>query len=397
MALAALPASAPGQVLSFSARSDLVVFSATAVDGKGRPVTDLRREEFRIYEEGRAQPIAHFHGGRGLPARILLLVDASGSMSEERKVANARWAAGQILDALGPEDQVAVAGFDSRYWGVVAFTRDREAVRKGLESITPFGSTALHDALDKAARDIASHGEGRRAIVVLTDGVDTSSQKTADEVIARSRALDVPIYSVSVVSPLDDPASASFLGKKEAGEAAAATETLARYAALSGGSAFRVSNPAALRVAADRIAGELKHQYRLGWDAAHGALPLPPRRGAVDPQGGHRAHPQRLPAAVVDVPRRPGRRSLPRPPRQGGHRVRTLIVPLLAASVALAGCAKKSYVQREVGEVNKKVDAVSAEVEKTQQRVQQNEVRSPPWTSRPSPGSARPRARPRPR
>jgi peptidoglycan-associated lipoprotein len=55
--------------------------------------------------------------------------------------------------------------------------------------------------------------------------------------------------------------------------------------------------------------------------------------------------------------------------------VRTLIVPLLAASVALAGCAKKTYVQREVGEVNKKVDAVSAEVEKTQQRVQQNEVR----------------------
>jgi len=55
--------------------------------------------------------------------------------------------------------------------------------------------------------------------------------------------------------------------------------------------------------------------------------------------------------------------------------VRTLIVPLLAASVALAGCAKKSYVQREVGEVNKKVDAVSVEVEKTQQRVQQNEVR----------------------
>jgi len=55
--------------------------------------------------------------------------------------------------------------------------------------------------------------------------------------------------------------------------------------------------------------------------------------------------------------------------------VRTVIVPLLAASVALAGCAKKSYVQREVGEVNKKVDAVSSEVEKTQQRVQQNEVR----------------------
>jgi Ca-activated chloride channel family protein len=191
-------------------------------------------------------------------------------MGEEHKVANARWAAARLLEELSPEDQVAVAGFDSRYWGVVAFTGDREAVRRGIETITPFGSTALNDALDQAARDIASHGEGRRAIVVLTDGVDTSSRKTADEVIARSRALDVPIYSVSVVSPVDDPGSPSFLGKKEAAEAAAASETLARYAALSGGIAFRVSNSTALRVAADRIAGELKHQYRLGWDPPTG-------------------------------------------------------------------------------------------------------------------------------
>jgi Ca-activated chloride channel family protein len=271
LALAAVPASTPGQVLSFPARSDLVVFSATAVDGKGRPVTDLRREDFRIYEDGRSQAIAHFHGGRGLKARVLLLVDASGSMNEEFKVASSRRAARQILDMLAPEDQVAVAGFDSRYWGVVAFTRDREAVRRGVDSITPFGSTALHDALDKAAGDIASHGEGRRAIVVLTDGVDTSSQKTPDEVIARSRALDVPIYAVSVVSPLDDPASPSFLGKKEAGEAEAAAETLSRYASLSGGTAFRVSDAEGLRVAAGRIAGELKHQYRLGWDAPSGS------------------------------------------------------------------------------------------------------------------------------
>ena len=68
VALAALPASVPGQVLSFSVKSDLVVFSATAVDGKGRPVTNLRREDFRVYDEGRARPIAHFHGGLGLPA-----------------------------------------------------------------------------------------------------------------------------------------------------------------------------------------------------------------------------------------------------------------------------------------------------------------------------------------
>jgi hypothetical protein len=106
----------------------------------------------------------------------------------------------------------------------------------------PFGSTALHDALDKAARDIAAHGEGRRAVVVITDGIDTSSQKKAEDVIARSRALDVPIYAVSVVSPLDDPESRLFVGKKSAGVAARGAELLARYAALSGGAAFSVSD-----------------------------------------------------------------------------------------------------------------------------------------------------------
>jgi Ca-activated chloride channel family protein len=280
LALAAVATSAAGQVPTFSARSDLVVFSATAVDRMGRPVTDLRRDEFRVFEDGRPQKVAHFSEGRGLPARVLLLVDASGSMGQESKVANARRAAGQILDALGPEDQVALAGFDSRYWGVVAFTTDKEAVRRGLASVTPFGSTALHDALDKAAHDIATHGEGRRAVVVLTDGVDTSSQATPDEVIARSRALDVPIYAVSVVSPLDDPAAEEFAGDKSQRISALATETLARYAALSGGAAYRVSDMRALQLAADRVALELKHQYRLGWDPPAGA-PSRFRRVAV--------------------------------------------------------------------------------------------------------------------
>ena len=272
LALGTLPASAKGQVLSFSVKSELVVFSATAVDDKGRPVTDLRREDFRIYDEGRAQQIVHFYGGKGLPARVLILLDASGSMGDKR-VASSREAAKQLLLALSPEDQVAVAGFDSRYWGVVAFTKDREAVHKGLDTITPFGSTALHDALDKGAHDIATWGEGRRAVVVLTDGIDTSSQKTAEEVIARSRALDVPIYVISVVSPLDDPSSQSFLGEKEAGQEAAAAETLARYASLSGGASFRVSTLTGVVLAAQQIATELKHQYRIGWDPAQGSAP----------------------------------------------------------------------------------------------------------------------------
>jgi len=247
-----------------------VVFSATAVDGKGRPVTNLKEKDFRVYEEGRLQPISRFHGGEELPARVLLLVDGSGSMNQELKINSVRFAAERVLDALSDEDQVALAGFDSRYWGVVAFTHDREAVRKALDTVEPFGSTALHDALDQAARDIASHGEGRRAVVVVTDGVDTASTRAVEEVLARSRALDVPIYAISAVSPLDDPESKLYVGKRVKGAAARGGEVLERYATLSGGAAFRISDYAGLRKAAERIANELKHQYRLGYDPPRG-------------------------------------------------------------------------------------------------------------------------------
>jgi Ca-activated chloride channel family protein len=268
--LTALPIGALAQVPTFPASGDLVVFSATALDNKGRPVTNLRQSEFRIFEEGRPQPISRFYDGEALPARVLLLVDGSGSMNQELKVASVRFAAERVLDALSDEDQVALAGFDSRYWGIVAFTHDREAVRKALDTVKPFGSTALHDALDQAAYDIASHGEGRRAVVVITDGVDTASQKSPEEVLEHSRALDVPIYTVSAVSALDDPESDLYVGRQSKGAAAAGAELLERYARLSGGAAFRISTYASLRQAAERIATELKHQYRLGYDPPAG-------------------------------------------------------------------------------------------------------------------------------
>ena len=269
--MAAVEGSARAQVPTFGVRSELVVMSATAVDDHGRPITNLRRDELRILEEGRPQAIEHFAAGAAAPARILLLVDASGSMNGELQATSARMAATQVLAALSPEDQAALAGFDSQYWGIVAWTKDKRKVEEGFSGLKHFGSTALHDALARAASDLASHGEGRRAIVVITDGVDTSSKETAAAVIARSRALDVPIYAVSVVSPLDDPRSGIYSGQKgRMNIAAAGSALLERYSSMSGGKAFVVSDFAGLKKAADQIALELKHQYRLGYAAPEG-------------------------------------------------------------------------------------------------------------------------------
>jgi Ca-activated chloride channel family protein len=270
LCLATAPAAAQAQGLRFAARADRVLLSATAVDGKGRPVRDLEAREFKVYEEGQPQTLAHFSTAQDLPARILLLVDASGSMNEQGKTASVRMAVIQLLASLGPADQVALAGFDSKYFGVVPFTREREPVIAALDRVAPFGATALHDALEHAARDIASHGEGRRAVVVLSDGIDTASHQTADQALSRSVALEVPIYAVSVVSPLDDAASPLYVGKQVRGPAVEGEEVLRKYAGLSGGRAFAVSDFRGLKLAADQIAQELKHQYRLGYDPPEG-------------------------------------------------------------------------------------------------------------------------------
>jgi VWFA-related protein len=279
VALGSLATFASAQIARFSAQASLVVLSATALDKEGRPVTDLKREEIRIMEDGRPQRIEHFSQAHDSPLRILFLADASGSMSGTLKTTSTRMALVQLLAALGPNDQAALAAFDHKYWGVVQFTTDRKQIEDAYAEIEPYSSTALHDALDKAAHDLASHGEGRRAVIVLTDGIDTASTRSADEVIARSKALDVPIYAMSVVSPIDDPRSDRYSGNKLA-DATKGAEILTRYADLSGGRAFTVSDFRGLKAASDRIVGELKHQYRLGYDPPPG--PARFRRIAVE-------------------------------------------------------------------------------------------------------------------
>jgi Ca-activated chloride channel family protein len=186
------------------------------------------------------------------------------------KTTSVKMAVTQLLAGMQAEDQVALAGFDHQYWGLVPFTTDRDRILRAVGEIQPFGSTALHDALDHAARDLSTWRDGRRAVVVVTDGVDTSSQLRPDEVLARSQALDVPIYAVSVVSPVDDPESKIFTGRERPAAATAGTEVLEKYARMSGGASFTVSDLGGLQRAAATILGELKHQYRLGYDPPRG-------------------------------------------------------------------------------------------------------------------------------
>ena len=159
------------------------MLTATAVDRRGRVVRDLRENELRVLEDGRLQRLVHFDTAQQQPARILLLVDTSGSMASGEKTASTRMALVQLLAMLAPEDELALVGFDKEYREWVPATRDHARILESFDKLTHFGSTALHDALDRAARD--RRADRRRRHVEPRHG------RRSDRALAGARRADL--------------------------------------------------------------------------------------------------------------------------------------------------------------------------------------------------------------
>ena len=179
------------------------------------------------------------------------------------KVANARTAATLLIHSLGPEDRVAVYAFDRNLMKLCPFTEDKRQAIDALVRIEPFGSTAIYDAIAEVSDAVLHEGFGRRAIVVITDGVDTSSETPIDEAVNKAKGVDLPVYAIRVLSPVDDPDSDLFLGVH--GQRFQGEDTLERFTAETGGKLFEGSELGRLRLASARIKEELKTQYRIGY------------------------------------------------------------------------------------------------------------------------------------
>jgi Ca-activated chloride channel family protein len=247
----------------FETSVDAVHLSVSVVNRKGRVVTDLDRKDFRVLEDGVPQDITFFSRGTDSPVDILLLVDASGSMDVVSKVVNARNAALQLIHSLGPEDRVAVHAFDAELSQLCPFTTDKRAAIDAVQRLEPFGATALYDAVAKASYAVEHEGFGRRAIVVLTDGIDTASELPVEQALAMAKQVDLPVFAIRVLSPLDDPGSKAFLGVH--GSRATGPDILRQFAQNTGGRLYEGSELGVLRRISTRIKEELKTQYRLGY------------------------------------------------------------------------------------------------------------------------------------
>ena len=279
---AASGAPAPQQA-TFRSGVDLVTVSATVRDHKGKLVTNLNKQDFEVIDRGERRAISEFRSERA-PLSLAILFDVSGSMDIAERTTAARFAAFHLLSSLDEgRDEAGLFAFDSRLREVAPFTVDTRALKGALGEVDPFGATSLHDAISAAAERVATRPMARRAVVVLTDGVDTSSQLSPAQVSAKAAAIDVPVYIIAVVLPIDDPASdrATPSSKREAPASVGTIEDLARW---TGGALYYSSTSASAYKAARAVIDELRHLYLIAFEpgAAPGWHPLEIRTSQKD-------------------------------------------------------------------------------------------------------------------
>ena len=249
---------------AFRSSVDVVTIQASVRDARGRVVQGLNRLDFEVRDNGQLRPIIEFRSDRRSPITLAILVDTSGSMGIERKIAMARQAYESVLSQLRPNDEAGLFTFDSSLHERQGFTEDLTRLRDGLSDFEPFGTTSLFDATAAAAHRLAERSGIHRAIVVLTDGIDTSSSLTASEVSGLASSINVPVYIVATVPSVDQRTM------MEATERAGQSDTadLRDLAEWTGGRLQFASTLTETIIVTAGIVDELRQQYVLAIEAA---------------------------------------------------------------------------------------------------------------------------------
>jgi Ca-activated chloride channel family protein len=225
----------------FTSGINVVEVYAAVVDGSGNPVTGLTRADFTVLEDGAPQSVTAF-AEADFPLSVAVALDRSFSMAKVLPIEVG--AARTFLGDLRPADQSTLIAIGSEIDTLAPLSADRASQFRALDRLQAWGTTGLHDAIVASIEAIQS-ARGRRALVILSDGIDRYSRASADEALDRARTSDVMIYPIAIGS--------------------ARPELFPRLATLTGGRSFLTRDPAQLGGIAHQIASELHHQYLLGY------------------------------------------------------------------------------------------------------------------------------------
>lgn len=264
-AAAATTPSKPGQltreksgVYTMNVNVDEVLLNCAVIDERGRPVLDLRRQNFRVWEDGVPQTVSSFvHQDQ--PVSMGILVDNSGSMRDKRAAVDN--AAMKLLQQSNPQDAAFVVNFNDHAFLDQGFTTDRVALRQGLAHFDSRGTTALYDAVVASADELSRHARhAKQILLIVTDGADNASHLALRDAIRRVQTLGGPvIYTIGLL--YDD----------EPQEAQKAHDDLEALSAETGGIAYFPSSLDDVDRIASEVATDIRNQYVVGYHSTRPA------------------------------------------------------------------------------------------------------------------------------
>jgi VWFA-related protein len=193
------PQQGESQSFKFRTGVDLINVNATVSDQSGRFVSGLTKDDFRVFDDEQPQAITHFNAER-VPVSLGIVLDTSGSMDGDKMYAAKQALERFLMQLLDPEDEVFLYRFDNNPQLVEGWTRDKRRISESLYRIQPRGGTALYDAVTEAVH-LAQQGRNKKkAVVIISDGNDTSSRTDVFAVKQLIRESEILVYAIGIDS-----------------------------------------------------------------------------------------------------------------------------------------------------------------------------------------------------
>ena len=249
------PVAKPQQEDTLSVNVNLVDLLYTVADKKGKFITNLKKEDFKVYEDDKTQAITNFTAETDLPLTIALLVDTSGSIRDKLRFEQEAAIEFFYSTLHRGKDKGMVISFDSGVDLLQDFTDNPETLADAVRNIRAGGGTSLYDAIYLAVNEKLANQPGRLVIILISDGDDNSSRISLTETLELAQRRNVAIYSISTNS-------AAYFGSKDQDRG---DKTLKRFSEETGGRPFFPEKIQDLAVSFQEIGDELRSQYRLAY------------------------------------------------------------------------------------------------------------------------------------
>lgn len=246
--------------------TELVMLTATVSDKNGRYRSDLKREDFTVYENGAEQKLEYFNTGDRIPMSLGIVFDVSGSM--EDKIEGVQDAVEHFVKEVAPGDEIFLIKFSDDADIVQDFTDDKKKILRTIQNLDPKGSTALYDAILLGLQKVSEGKNRKRALLLLTDGNDTASSTKFEEISSLARKSEVIIYGLGIGHGEKGSNHSGVFDSRM--KDTVDMRTLRVLADATGGNAYYLENAHEggrdlVDEAAVEVAGELKQQYTLGY------------------------------------------------------------------------------------------------------------------------------------